>query len=332
MDPLSPDVLKIDVTSTVDEISAGLREIVLKTLRKRGAVVALSGGIDSSVVAGLCARALGRERVLAVLMPERDSSADTLELSRSVAEAFEIETVLEDITGILEATGCYARRDEAFTAIVPSYGPGWKAKIVLPPLMGTNTFRVFSVVAQSPAGEVHRQRVTLEAYRQIVAATNFKQRVRKMLEYYHADRLDYAVVGTPNRLEYDLGFFVRNGDGSADVKPIAHLYKTQVYRLAERLGVPATVLDRTPTTDTYPLEQDQEEFYFALPYDQMDICLYGRLHGYPPEAAAQAVGISVEDAERVYRDIDAKRRVSEILSLPPLTLSDQTSIPLPASF
>ena len=152
---------------------------------------------------------------------------------------------------------------------------------MLPPLMGSDTFRVFSVVAESPDGELHRQRVTLEPYRQIVAATNFKQRVRKMLEYYHADRLDYAVVGTPNRLEHDLGFFVRNGDGSADVKPIAHLYKSQVYRLAEELGVPDLVRARTPTTDTYPLAQDQEEFYFALPYEQMDLCLYARLAWLP---------------------------------------------------
>jgi NAD+ synthase len=254
-------------------------------------------------------------------MPERDSSADTLELSRSVAAAFGIETVLEEITDILDSAGCYTRRDEAFQAIIPEYGPGWKAKLVLPPLMGSDTFRVFSVVARSPEGVSRHERVELGPYRQIVAATNFKQRVRKMLEYYHADRLDYAVAGTPNRLEYDLGFFVRNGDGSADVKPIAHLYKWQVYALAEHLGVPEQVRRRTPTTDTYPLEQDQEEFYFALPYEQMDICLYARLHGYAAEEVAEVVGISGRDAERVYRDIDAKRRVAAILSMEPVTLA-----------
>ncbi len=194
---LSPAVLELDSAAAVEEICEGLNETVRRQLRKRGAVVALSGGIDSSTVAGLCAKAFGSEGVIAVLMPERDSSEDTLELSRSVADAFGIETVLEDITEILDATGCYERRDAAFKEIIPGYGPDWKAKIVLPPLMGSDTFRVFSVVAQSPDGEMHQQRVTLEPYRQIVAATNFKQRVRKMLEYYHADRLDYAVAGTP---------------------------------------------------------------------------------------------------------------------------------------
>ena len=78
----------------------------------------------------------------------------------------------------------------------------------------------------------------------MVAAANFKQRVRKMMEYYYADLLQYAVAGTPNRLEYDQGFFVKNGDGAADVKPIAHLYKSQVYQLAAYLGVPEEIRRR----------------------------------------------------------------------------------------
>jgi NAD+ synthase len=165
--------------------------------------------------------------------------------------------VVEDVTGVLEALGCYRRRDEAFRALIPEYGPGWRAKIVLPPITGGDSFRVYSVVARSPRGDEVRVRVTVDAYRRIVAATNFKQRVRKTLEYYHADRLDYAVAGTPNRLEYELGFFVKNGDGSADVKPIAELYKTQVYRLAASLDIPEEIRTRIPTTDTYPLAQEQ---------------------------------------------------------------------------
>src|SRR5690606_30847455 len=118
------------------------------------------------------------------------------------------------------------------------------------------------------------------------AATNFKQRVRKMMEYHYADRFNYAVIGTPNRLEYDQGFFVKNGDGSADLKPIAHLYKTQVYRMAEHLGVPAEICRRAPTTDTYSLEQSQDEFYWALPYQKLDVCLFALNNGIPADAIA----------------------------------------------
>ena len=128
-------------------------------------------------------------------------------------------------------------------------------------------------------------RLPLQEYLQIVAATNFKQRIRKTLEYFHADRLNYAVVGTPNRLEYDQGFFVKNGDGAADVKPIAHLYKTQVYALARHLGLPEEICNGAPTTDTYSLPQGQDEFYFALPYDQMDLALWALNHGAAPPSS-----------------------------------------------
>jgi NAD+ synthase len=314
---VTPEVLELDPQEAVDEIVDGLRDVVLRRLRKRGAVVALSGGIDSSVCAALCARAFGPEHVLGVFMPEADSAPETLELSRLSASSLGIDTVLEDITPILEAVGCYARRDAAIRTVLPEYGAGWKAKIVLPPLLGGERFRLFSVVAESPDGERHEARLTSTAYREVVAATNFKQRTRKMLEYHHADRLDCAVVGTPNRLEYDQGFFVKQGDGAADVKPIAHLYKAQVYRLAEFLDVPEEIRSRPPTTDTYALEQSQEEFYFSLPWDKMDLCLYGRTNALPAEAVAAAVGLSPEDVDRVYRDIDAKRRVADVLHLGP---------------
>ena len=315
---LSPSALQIDAEAVIDRTVKDLQETVWTRLRKRGAVVALSGGIDSSVVLALCSRALGPENTVGLLMPERDSADETTALALLVADRVGVQTITEDITDVLDVVGCYSRRDEAFRELVPGYGPGWKAKIVLPPLLGADSYRVFSVVARSPEGEEVRVRVTSDTYLQIVAATNFKQRTRKMLEYYHADRLEYAVTGTPNRLEYDLGFFVRNGDGSADVKPIAQLYKSQVYQLALPLGIPEEVRGRTPTTDTYPLSQDQQEFYFALPYELMDLALYAWTNDFPPEAFAAASGLSSDDARRVYADIDAKRRVAEILNLPPL--------------
>ena len=314
---VSLDALEIDAAEVADEISARLREVIGRSLRRKGAVVGLSGGIDSTVVAALCVRALGRERVLGVFTPESDSAADTLELSRLAASGLGIETVLEDITPVLDAVGCYGRRDEAIRAVIPDYGPGWKSKLALPSLLGTETLRVFFLVAESPEGERVEVRMPAEAYLTVVAATSFKQRTRKMIEYYHADRLNYAVVGTPNRLEYDQGFFVKNGDGAADVKPIAHLYKTQVYQLGEYLGVPAEIQERPPTTDTYSLPQSQEEFYFSLPYEKLDLCLYARNNDVPAAAVAEAVGLGSEDVDRVFADIDAKRRATRYLHLGP---------------
>jgi NAD+ synthase len=289
-------------------------------------VVGISGGIDSAVVTALCARALGPERVVGLLMPDRHSSEDTLPLSRAVAESQGVTTVLEDITRLLEAAGCYTRQWEAVRMAIPEFRDGDRFKIVLPSVAEQEGYRLFSVVAVSSDGTETRRRLPLKAYLSVVAATNFKQRTRKMLEYYHADRLNYAVAGTPNRLEYDQGFFVKGGDGLADFKPIAHLYKSQVYALADHLGIPAEVRSRPPTTDTYSQTQGQDEFYFSLPYRPMDLCLYAKNHGYPPEAVAAAVDLTQDQVARVFRDIDGKRQTTRYQHLAPVLVEPITEV------
>ena len=169
------------------------------------------------------------------------------------------------------------------------------------------------MIVQSPSGEMFDKRLPIREYLQIVAATNYKQRVRKTVEYFHADRLNYAVVGTPNRLEYEQGFFVKNGDGAADLKPIAHLYKTQVYALARHLGLPDAVCNAAPTTDTYSLPQGQDEFYFSLPYQQMDVALWSHNHRVAPAELAKALGVDTQRAEHIYADIEAKQRTTRYL-------------------
>ena len=162
--------------------------------------------------------------------------------------------------------------------------------------------------------------MSAEIYQGIIAATNMKQRTRKQMEYYHADRLNYAVIGTPNLLEYDQGFFVKNGDGAADLKPIAHLYKSQVYQLAAHLGVPEDIRRRPPTTDTWSMAQSQEEFYFSLPYDRMDLCMYGLNNGLDAGDVAAAAKLTGEQLEAVWGDIARKRVATAYLHMPPLTI------------
>jgi NAD+ synthase len=307
------DVLNIDAAQVVQGIEAAIREQVRATLKRRGAVVGLSGGIDSSVVATLCVRALGQERVVGLLMPERDSSADALRLGQMLAEHLGIRHVVEDIAAALHGLGCYERQLAAIRMVVPEYGEGWRCKLTLPALLESDRLNITFLTVADPSGGERTMRMPPAAYLQMVAATNFKQRCRAMLEYYHADRLHYAVAGTPNLLEYDQGFFVKHGDGAADFKPIAHLYKSQVYALADYLGLPEEIRRRAPTTDTFSLPQSQEEFYFALPYPQMDLCLWAYNNGRPPEETGAALGISASHVARVYRDIEAKRRVGRYL-------------------
>jgi NAD+ synthase len=317
---LSADVLAIDCAAEVARITARLRSAVGVELRRRGAVVAVSGGVDSAVCAALAARALGPGRVLALLLPEPESSPQSHALGLEVAHALAIPHVSEDIGPALAALGCYRQRDQAIRRVFPRYGDGWKSKIAIDRGTGGG-LSFFRLVVQDPAGATSAVRLRSREYLDIVAATSLKQRVRKTVEYYHADRRHYAVVGTPNRVEFDQGFFVKNGDGAADVKPIAHLYKTQVFAIARHLGLPAAVTLAQPTTDTYTLSQGQDEFYFGLPYAQMDLALWALDHAVPAAELAEVLGLTADGAAAVYADIRSKRRAAAYLHAPAVLMN-----------
>lgn len=316
---LADDVLKIDAAAEVARISSRMRDILRTDLRRRGLVIAISGGVDSAVCAALCVQAVGASKVFGLLLPERDSSPVSSQRGRQVAEQLGIPYVVEDIAPTLEAIGCYRWRDDAIRKLFPDYGSSWKTKIVIAG-GGEAKFSYFKLVVQAPDGKISEARLGSSEYMQIVASTSYKQRIRKTIEYFHADRLNYAVVGTPNRLEYDQGFFVKNGDGSADLKPIAHLYKTQVYALARHLKLPEEICTAAPTTDTYSMPQGQDEFYFSLPYQKMDVALWALNHGVEPGVLAERLGMTAQQAEYVYGDIRAKRAVARYLHSPPLSI------------
>ena len=241
---------------------------------------------------------------------------------RKLCRQSDIPHEVQDIAPTLEAIGCYEWRDNAIRMVFPEYGPDWKNKILISQdLLDSDRINFFKLVVERPDGKMMEKRLPLKAYLQIVAATNFKQRIRKTLEYFHADRLNFAVTGTPNRLEYDQGFFVKNGDGSADVKPIAHLFKSQVYEMGRYLGLSDSILSARPSTDTYSLAQSQEEFYFVLPYEKMDLVLWGFNAGRSPDEVGMETGLTPEQVLRVFRDIQAKRRTTAALHMKPILLA-----------
>lgn len=318
--PFSTDILRIDdIESMCNGIVQKLREDVIQQLNRRGGIVGISGGIDSSVTLALSVRAFGAENVLGVMMPETDSSPESEAFARKLAAKFGVSTIVEDMTHALKGFKCYERRDEAIARVIPEFDSTVdKAKIVIKQNIGQNIPPIFSVTVVKPDGKELSKLLPAKEYLQIVASSNFKQRSRMSMLYYHGERLHYAVIGTPNKHEVEQGFFVKHGDGGADIMPIGGLFKTQVYQLAEFLGVPQEIIDRIPTTDTYSAEQTQEEFFYQLPFKVMDLIWYGWENDYDAAEVALSLGKSEEEIKNIYKNFERKRKTTEYLRRPPI--------------
>lgn len=319
--PFSKDILQIENIEIVcNEIISKLKNDVTRKLQRRGAVIGISGGIDSSVCMALSAKAFGQKNVTAIMLPEQDSNDDSRVLAEKLASKFGItDLLLENITNSLDGFGCYQRRDEAIARVISDFDPAVdKAKIEIKQNAASNLPPAFSVTVIKPNGEIISKLLPVKEYLQIVASTNFKQRSRMSMLYYHAERLHYAVIGTPNKHEVEQGFFVKHGDGGADVMPIGHLYKTQVYQLAKHLGVPQEIIDRTPTTDTYTAEQTQEDFFYQMPFEQMDLIWYGWENNYPANEVGNIMNKTTQDIENIYRNFERKRKTTEYLRMRPI--------------
>jgi len=318
--PFSKDILHLEnIDGVCNAIIDKLKNDVRYSLQRRGGVVGISGGIDSSVVLALSAKAFGPDKVLGVMLPEQDSSDDSRMLAEKLAAKFGVQTLVEDITGALDGFGCYRRRDEAIARVITDFDPSKdKAKIEIKQDIDKNIPAIFSITVIKPSGEVVSKLLPAKEYLQIVAATNFKQRSRMSMLYYHGERLHYAVIGTPNKHEVEQGFFVKHGDGGADVMPIGHLYKTQVYQIARHLGVPQEIIDRTPTTDTYTAEQTQEDFFYQMPFVSMDLIWYGWENNYPAEEVGSVMGKTTKEIENIYKSFERKKKTTEYLRMRPI--------------
>lgn len=321
--PFSKNILRIDdIHAECERIVTAIKESTIYSLKRKGGVIGISGGIDSSVTMALSVKALGNENIIGVMLPERDSSDDSTRFAKKLADQYNVKTIEENITNALDGFSCYQRRDEAVKRIFPEYNPEThKMKIGIKSSgLFSNLPPLFNVTIIDKDEKEHSRRLPAIEFRQIEAASNFKQRSRMAMLYYHAERLHYAVIGTPNKHEVEQGFFVKYGDGGADIMPISHLYKSQVYQLAAFLNIPQEIINRTPTTDTYSAEQTQEEFFFQLPFQQMDLLWYAFENKYDPKDVGKVMEMTPEEVIKIFSGFERKIKTTEYLRMVPVKL------------
>lgn len=313
-----PDVLKFDPEDLTRQLVDFIKDQVQNVFHRKGIIIGLSGGIDSAVTAALSVRALGKDRVFGVLLPESDSNPVSREYGRMCAESLGIQYNEVDITRILDTFGVYDKRNSVVKSYFPEYNGDLKFRLTLPQdLLDRDRISTYHLEVEKADGSIESKRLAHKDYLKMMAANDIKQRVRMTQLYYEAEKRYYIVCGTTNLAETIQGFFVKFGDGGVDIEPLTDLYKTQVFTLGKYLGVPKEVQDRTPSPDTYSLPVSDKDFYFCMPYETLDLVMYAMLNGVPVEKTAEVLGMTVEQVKRAWNDLERKKNATQTLRMLP---------------
>lgn len=316
------DILKIDCEVECQRIEQFIKKQVFESFKKKGIVIGISGGIDSAVVAALAVRAIGPDKVLGLVLPERESNPISREYAELLIEKLGIHNEVVEITSILESFDVYNKRESIVRKNFSLFDGMWKYRLILPNnLLQKNRLNIARLEVLEPEGKIHWKRPTIGDYLEMVAATNIKQRVRMIMLYYQAEKYNYLVAGTTNMPETLQGFFVKYGDGGVDIEPIAHLYKTQVFQMGRYLGIPKEIIERTPSPDIYSFVASDQEMYFCLPYDKVDLLLYAKQNDIPHSCIKNALSLEDEQIDRIFKNFDSKEKATEHFRLLPVHLN-----------
>jgi NAD+ synthase len=305
------DILKINPEAETNRVTDFVADQTKNVFRRSGVAVGLSGGIDSAVMAAIAVRAVGKDRVVGLILPEKESNPVSSSFAAKHAKELGIEFREVDITPTVDSVGGYLKRDEYIKSLMPEYEPGCKYNISLPTdLLERDSFNFYVLQVQLPDGSVKKKRLGIDAFRAITSFANIKIRSRMLHLYYEAERRHMIVAGTTNRTEMVLGDFCKYGDGGTDIEAIASLYKNQIYQIADYLKIIPEIIKRSPSPDTFSLPVTDQEFFFRIPFDKLDHLLYAWEHNVPAEEAAGVLNLPIDAVKRSFKDFTSKNRAT----------------------
>ena len=270
------DMLRIrNVDDTINKICNFIKNEISENLQKSGSVIGLSGGIDSAVTAALCERALGSDKVLGIILPEIESDATSVKDAEEIAKKFNIKTELIDITPILDSFEVYQTKEKIIREKFPDFNPNCKYRIAVPSNINNSAGMPFLEI-RDEKNNTHKLKISSSEFLTITAATSIKHRVRMTMLYFYAEKNNFSVIGTTNKSEYLQGYFVKYGDGGSDIEPLVNLYKSHVYQLGKTLDIPHNIMSKDASPDVWSFKTNDEEFFFSVPYEIVDLILYSR--------------------------------------------------------
>ena len=315
------DVLKIDPVQHLEKLTKFIVDQMNVVFRRKGIIVGLSGGIDSACIAAVAVHAIGKEKVIGLVLPESESNPISSEYAIKHAQLLDIEHRQINITPTVDSIVQYKWLDEFIQKLIPEYKPDYKYNITLPTdLLERASYSFYLLQVQMPDGEIKKKRLNMEEFRTITSFANIKIRARMLHLYAEAERRNLLVAGTTNRTEFILGDFCKYGDGGTDIEPFTHLYKNQIYQLSDYLEVIPEIINRQPSPDTFSLPVSDQEFFFRISFEKLDHLLYAWEHEVPIIDVANVLDISEDAVERAYKDFTTKNRATAHLRESPKTL------------
>ena len=305
------DFLQVkEIEKTINSIENFVKEEISKRFQKRGAVIGISGGIDSAVMAAICAKSIDPKQVLGIIMPEKESDPTSQILAKKVVEQYQIETKIIDITSILESFGVYSIKEQIVKEKFSNFNNNCKYRVTIPSKISNSAGIPFLEILDDK-NKKYQFKISTSEFLTLIASSSIKHRVRMTLLYYYAEKNNFCVVGTTNKSEFLQGYFVKYGDGGTDLEPLTNLYKSQIYQIGEFLKVPNEILEKDASADIWSFNTSDEEFFYSVPYHIVDLILYARENNMTKSEIEKISNLSLEQIEKLLQFQNQKQVKSQ---------------------